>query len=245
MQVEPVMVAISSISAIGVGQSTLQHSVPPLTSSALFSRKPDQQLLHKISHSKPVTPVKVDRLNSLLNGYCPSLAHYLVTGFTFGFCTSFLGERCAAESPNFKSALQQPLIVQSKLQKECEAGRIVGLFLSPPFQNFVCSPLDIVPKKDPSEFRLIHHLSYPDGSSVNNHIPHERSSVHYTTISDAILVIKQAGAGCFMAKTDVKSAFRIIPIHPSDFPLLGMKWDNQYYFDRCLAMGLSSSCAIF
>lgn len=24
-----------------------------------------------------------------------------------------------------------------------------------------------------------------------------------------------------------------------------MKWDNQYYFDRCLAMGLSSSCAIF
>ena len=48
-----------------------------------------------------------------------------------------------------------------------------------------------------------------------------------------------------MAKTDVKSAFRIIPIHPADFSLLGMKWDNMYYFDRCLAMGLSSSCAIF
>ena len=169
----------------------------------------------------------------------------MVTGFTFGFRIGFLGERRAAESPNLKSALQQPLIVQSKLRKECEAGRIVGPFLSPPFQNFVCSPLGIVPKKDPSEFRLIHHLSYPDGSSVNDHIPHERSSVHYATISDAISVIKQAGASCFMAKTDVKSAFRIIPIHPSDFPLLGMKWDNQYYFDRCLAMGLSSSCAIF
>ena len=24
-----------------------------------------------------------------------------------------------------------------------------------------------------------------------------------------------------------------------------MKWDHMYYFDRCLAMGLRSSCAIF
>ena len=48
-----------------------------------------------------------------------------------------------------------------------------------------------------------------------------------------------------MAKTDVKSAFRIIPIHTTDYSLLGMKWDHMYYFDRCLAMGLRSSCAIF
>ena len=119
-----------------------------------------------------------------------------------------MGEQRAAESSNLKSALQQPLIVQSKLRKECEAGRIIRPFLSPPFQNFVCSSLGIVPKKDPSEFCLIHHLSYPDGSSVNDHIPHERSSIHYTTISNAISVIKQAGAGCFTTKTDVKSAFR-------------------------------------
>lgn len=48
-----------------------------------------------------------------------------------------------------------------------------------------------------------------------------------------------------MAKTDTKSAFRIIPIHPDDHPLLGMKWENLYYYDRCLPMGCSSSCAIF
>ena len=29
-------------------------------------------------------------------------------------------------------------------------------------------------------------------------------------------------AGCFMAKTDVKSALRIIPIRPSDYSMLGM-----------------------
>ena len=48
-----------------------------------------------------------------------------------------------------------------------------------------------------------------------------------------------------MAKTDIKSAFRIISIHPADYSLLGIKWDDMYYFDRCLAMGLRSSRAIF
>ena len=32
---------------------------------------------------------------------------------------------------------------------------------------------------------------------------------------------------------------------PLDYSLLRIKWDNQHYFDRCLAMGLESSCAIF
>lgn len=48
-----------------------------------------------------------------------------------------------------------------------------------------------------------------------------------------------------MAKTDVKSAFRIIPIHPVDFQLLGMKWDDLYYYDTALPMGCSTSCSIF
>ena len=78
-----------------------------------------------------------------------------------------------------------------------------------------------------------------------DHIPEETSSVRYAFISEAITVIKTLGAGYFMAKTDIKSAFRIIPIHPSDFPLLGMKLDNQFYYDVCLPMGLSSSFAIF
>ena len=61
------------------------------------------------------------------------------------------------------------------------------------------------------------------------------------SISDAMTVLEQLGAGYHMAETDIKFAFRIIPIHPSDFPFLG----NQFYYDVCLPMALSSSCAIF
>ena len=219
--------------------SNVVPSTQPANAQRLINSVPLSPRMAQVSHSRPVTPVKVDRLEYLL------LQEYLVSGFSCGFRIHFMSERHAFESPNLKSALEQPQIVVSKLNKERDAGRIVGPFSKPPFHNFRCSPLGIVPKKDPSEFRLIHHLSYPPGSSVNDFIPEDCSSVHYASITDAISVIKRKGAGCFMAKTDVKSSFRIIPIHPNDFALLGMKWQNSYYFDRCLPMGCSSSCAIF
>ena len=88
-------------------------------------------------------------------------------------------------------------------------------------------------------------MSFPEGSSVNDGIPKELSSVHYATIDDAVKKISSLGAGCFLAKTDIKSAFRIIPLHPRDFDLLGLEWEGKFYFDCCLPMGCSSLCNIF
>ena len=48
-----------------------------------------------------------------------------------------------------------------------------------------------------------------------------------------------------MAKTDVKNAFQIMPIHPDDYGLLGMQWRGLYYYDRCMPMACSSSCLTF
>ena len=115
----------------------------------------------------------------------------------------------------------------------------------PPFPSFRVSPLGVVPKKAPGEFRLIHHLSYPRGSSVNDSIPPEFSSVYYATIGNAIHLIKTVGPGCLLAKTDIKNAFRIIPIHPNDYNLLGMQWNGKYFYDKCMPMGCSSSCSTF
>ena len=103
----------------------------------------------------------------------------------------------------------------------------------------------IVPKKDPSEFRLIHYLSYPPALLLMISFPRNVRQFIMRRSSMPYLSSNGKGPGCFMAKTDVKSAFRIIPIHPNDFALLGMKWQNAYYFDRCLPMGCCSSCAIF
>ena len=37
-----------------------------------------------------------------------------------------------------------------------------------------------------------------------------------------------------MAKIDIKSAYHIIPVSPSDRQLLGIRWHNEYYIDTRL-----------
>ena len=167
------------------------------------------------------------------------------SGFTDGFPLHYEGDHVCFETTNLKSALEHPEIVDAKLKKELDAHRLAGPFHSPPFPIFHVSPIGVVPKKLPGEFRLIHHLSYPKGTSINDGISSVNTSVHYATIRDAIHFIKLAGPGCFLAKTDVKNAFRIIPIHPRDYHLLGIKWNGSYYYDRCMPMGCASSCKTF
>ena len=58
-------------------------------------------------------------------------------------------------------------------------------------------------------------------------------------------MIKRLGAGCALAKADVGNAFRICPIHPSDYHLLGFRWNEQWFVDLCLPMGCASSCQLF
>ena len=108
----------------------------------------------------------------------------------------FKGSKVPCSYKNLLSADQNPSAVEVKLSKEVALGRLAGPFHSPPFSNFCISPLGVVPKKTPGEFRLIHHLSFPKGLSINDGIPEEFSSVSFATIQDAIKNIKIAGRGC-------------------------------------------------
>lgn len=46
-----------------------------------------------------------------------------------------------------------------------------------------------------------------------------------------------------MAKADIKSAFRLLPVHPGDFHLLGFSFDGFFFMDRALPLGCSISCS--
>ena len=191
------------------------------------------------------TPVKVNRLLFFLQGYPTHLNESLQKGFTEGFQLHFQGPVTGHFSGNLVSAINNPEIVDNKLAKEIHAGRIIGPFDQPPLDNLRVPPLGVIPKKQPGEFRMIQHLSFAQGGSVNDFIPQEFCSVNYATVDNAVQIIKRLGKGCAMAKTDVTSAFRIIPVHPADYHLLGLYWKGKYYVDCCLLMGCASSCKTF
>ena len=41
-----------------------------------------------------------------------------------------------------------------------------------------------------------------------------------------------------MAKVDIESAYRLIPVHPHDRPLQAVLWQGQIYIDPMLPFGL-------
>ena len=105
--------------------------------------------------------------------------------------------------------------------------------------------MGVVPKKHSSEWRTIYHLSYPEGDSINDYIPKDPYALQYVRVDDAIRILKSLGPGSFMAKTDLKSAFRLIPVHPGDWHLLGIYWQKHYYVDFYLPFGLRSAPFLF
>ena len=60
-------------------------------------------------------------------------------------------------------------------------------------------------------------------------------------ISDVVTELNKMGPGTLLAKIDIKSAYRIIPVHPADRHLLGMSWKGGIYVDTALPFGLRSA----
>ena len=71
------------------------------------------------------------------------------------------------------------------------------------------------------------------------------ASIIYITIDNAIAAIQNFGQGCYMGKTDIEPAFRLILVHPDVWELLAIFWNGQYYFDKVLPFGLRSAPYIF
>ncbi len=65
------------------------------------------------------------------------------------------------------------------------------------------------------------------------------------SINEVVDQILTLGRGTELAKIDIESAFRNIPVHPHDRHLLGMSWNNQLFMDTVLPFVLRSAPKIF
>ena len=136
---------------------------------------------------------------------------------------------------------------------EVQLGRYAGPYERPPFENqFIQSPIGLVPKDKGKKTRLIFNLSYPrGGDSVNAGIPKEACSVKYPSFNEAVLRCIDEGVNCFTGKSNMSAAFCQVSVRPSDYWLLVMKAEDPqtgktwFFIDKCLPFGSSISCAIF
>lgn len=82
-------------------------------------------------------------------------------------------------------------------------------------------------------------MTFPSSSSLNDDIDPCLSLISYSSFDDAVFKRLKLGRFALMTKTDIKSAFRLLPIHPAAFNSLGFRFNGAYYFDKCLLMGCS------
>ena len=230
--------------------SSQQKPVSTDTNATCVGTKTSIPDTHVNLKQKLPTPIRKDRLRKLLRGY--PKRKLLDDGFEDGFLFDFEGKECPLESKNALSALENAAAVDKKINHELQLGRIAGPYDEVPCENFKCFPLamrekmPIPPPPLPKKFRMLHNMTYPyDERSVNLNIPKSKTSVKYANIQTAIFNIQKHSPNAYMAKADISDAFRLLPLHPSQYHLAGFQWRGKYYMDKCLPMGLAQSCAHF
>ena len=176
--------------------------------------------------------------------YCNYILRGLREGFRVGF--RYQSHSCARAKANMKSASENPEVVDRYIEREVELGRIIGPTDPKELPTAQISRFGVIPKNhQPGKWRLIVDLSHPEGASVNDGIEPELCTMRYTSVDEAVSRICALGARAQLAKFDVESAYRIVPVHPDDRHLLGMEWKGKLYVDTALPFGLRSAPKIF
>ena len=163
-----------------------------------FSRAPSLYLPLLPPHK--VSPIRVDRLRKEASAHPdPQFVDYVLTGIQEGFRVGFNPVSVSLRSArqNMPSASLQPSVIDDYLQTELAKGRVAGPFSAPLLPNLVT--FGVIPKKhQPSKWRLILDLSYPEDHSVNDGVPKDPFSVQYMKVDDIITDIMSFGRGAFI-----------------------------------------------
>ena len=207
-----------------------------------------------------ITPVNPNRLRQMLREakYDEEKTKYLVEGFTHGFDIRYEGmEERKDIADNIPLKVGNKVELWNKIMKEVKEKRFLGPYEKIPFDKFVQSPIGLVPKAG-GKTRLIFHLSYDfkggtGHESINFNTPQKLCKVKYLDLDYAIRCAFKWGepGKCFFSKTDVQSAFRLVPLSKKAYNKLMMKAicplnNKTYYFaDKNLPFGHSISCKKF
>lgn len=201
-----------------------------------------------------VTPVQPRVLLELLEAtnYPQEETQFLVNGFTEGFPLHYKGNtQRKTTANNLKIRVGSAMDMWNKVMTEVKNKRYAGPYRhGPPYKYFIQSPIGLVPKQG-GKTRLITHMSWPHGDSVNSNIPDDLCSTQYPSFQEAIqMLMKIAPSGpLFIGKVDCKNAFRVIPFRKEDFPWLVIKAQHPetketfFFVEKCLSFGSSISCS--
>lgn len=169
---------------------------------------------------------------------------FLLTGIKEGF-------HIVDQTVNLKPVLQANYTSATSVDNRCKVEAQIkseireGHYIVENKRRPIVSALGAIPKPD-GGIRLIHDGSMPPGHAMNDYA--SLDDCQYQSLQDALDLVK---AGFFMAKVDLKSAYRSVKTHPSNHDATGLQWTFEgesqptFMVDTRLPFGSRKAPAIF
>ena len=240
---------------------TAAHCPPEEDAIAQHLRHPWKHVIAPTDGAKPLPVTRIAEW--LTGGPCPAaqqdrtskrdsdwdpqavhpMASYLISEWGRGVDIRYTGPRTrGAEVPNNPSFTQWPEESAKVVNAELDSGRWLGPFICPPTNVFLQTPMAMVEQSD--KYRHITNATM--GACLNEHIPDPLEPIRMTTHREIqrrirLLADSRGTKGIWMAKRDIKSAYRNLAIRSQDWGVAGVKIAGRYYVDTALNFGTRSS----
>ncbi|CAG2237511.1 unnamed protein product [Mytilus edulis] len=167
---------------------------------------------------------------------------FILNGVKDGFKLSVVyGPHLLVDRTNYSSAFRFHRAVEKQIKLEIELGNYVVTKTKP----IIISSIGAIEKSN-GDVRIIHDASLPTGISLNSYTTD--TSCSYMDLRHALKIIKRND---YLGKIDLKSAYRSVKCHDSDYPLTGLQWtfngddSPTYMYDAKLPFGHARSPKIF
>lgn len=169
---------------------------------------------------------------------------FLLEGVSHGFKIVDCDKSIPAyECSNYKSCLEPSAnkYLSHLYNQELYQGKIVPT----PVRPHCVHAIGAIPKKD-GTYRPITDCRRPLNYSINNFMESTALPFKYNSLDE---VCDRLSRNDFMCCTDIKSAYRTVPILPEHWKLQGFRWTvgnhSRYFLDTRLSFGLRCAPYIF
>lgn len=240
--------------AVRAGATTNVTSVPDAVN-------PITELMLVFKHRKlnALTPYNPDAWEHLLtNAGLFSEYQHIPNSLHYGFHIKLPLIGTTQIPPNHPTVVKFEQQFTNIIRDEIQKGRYTSPLsragmesLIGPFQS---SPFSIIPKPaKPGKYCILQNYSFPlsisisfPNPSINSYINSNDFPTTWGTFSLISLLLRQLPPGSQIATRDVAKAYRMIPLHPSQWPA-AVAWlsDDSFAINTSICFGVSPSAGTY
>ncbi len=145
---------------------------------------------------------------------------------------------------NAKTTFQYGETITDNIASWVKNGFAAGPFDQPPLKNFRVN--SILATKQNEKVRTILNVSLPKGISLNDNVEETKmEKVLMTSARNFGYTLVEAGENAIFCKTDMKDAYKNVPVPTDEYRLQGFSWLGKFFIETRQIFGAKTAVSNF